>query len=191
VAHYGVAEGPCVTYSLGCRAPSVADLVRHIAERSIASTDEGQRYRDPDLTPTRDRFGIDAASLARARSVLTRALSLNDEALARSLGTLTTLPKALFAREELKALSPGGVARRLRQPDGLERRVGSRWSYYARATRRFLFVDGLEFPFAGDRAVLRTLCRQTTFSQSWIQARKNNKVEEQLLLDLVRLGFLE
>ena len=49
----------------------------------------------------------------------------------------------------------------------------------------------LEFPFAGDRAVLRTLCRQTTFSQSWIQARKNNKVEEQLLLDLVRLGFLE
>jgi len=192
VAHFGVAEGPCVTYSLGCRAPSVSQLVEHFAQRASSQSDEGQRYQDPDLTPTSGRFSLDAAALARTRSILNQALTFDDETLGRGLGTLATQPKALFARDAIRPLTSARAEKRLAQKRGLQRRIGSRWNHFVADKRRaYLFVDGTEFAFAGKRDFLQELCSQASLSATWIQDRQNNKVEKQLLLDLVRFGYLE
>ena len=48
VAHHGVATGndDCITLSVGCRAPSLADMLHQLAE-SIEQTNDSPRYRDP------------------------------------------------------------------------------------------------------------------------------------------------
>ena len=77
VPHHGVALNPCLTFSVGMRAPSSAELIGDYLDNLIADADESMRYIDPDLQPVRDPNEIDADAMARAVEALNR-LRLND-----------------------------------------------------------------------------------------------------------------
>ena len=77
VPHHGVAVNPCLTFSIGMRAPSSAELVSDYLDNLIAEADESMRYHDPDLVPPKDPNEIDAAAMVRAVEAL-NALRLND-----------------------------------------------------------------------------------------------------------------
>src|SRR3546814_3121263 len=67
VPHHGVAEDPCLTFSIGMRAPSSAELLGDFVDTLAAEADDGQRYVDPDLAPAKDPNEIDAAAMQRDR----------------------------------------------------------------------------------------------------------------------------
>jgi 50S ribosomal protein L16 3-hydroxylase len=190
VAHHGVAQGPCVTYSLGCRAPSVTELVQHIASHALRPFDEKDRYQDADLEQPRDAHCLDGASLERARRLAERALSLDEDTWTRAFGSLVTQPKALFTREAIQPLSPARVRAKLRKSTGLQRRIGSRWLYSAQGETR-LFVDGFAFNFGRQRALAQELCRHSHFTQTTLSRWSAQPTKQTLVSELVRLGFLE
>lgn len=70
VAHHGVALDPCLTCSVGFRAPSAADLALALGEWLADRDDSGGRYRDPGLRPAPPDGEIDAAALERFRTLL-------------------------------------------------------------------------------------------------------------------------
>lgn len=47
VPHYGVAVGECMTYSIGFRAPSRADLLEDLLGQILEQPDMQERFRDP------------------------------------------------------------------------------------------------------------------------------------------------
>jgi len=125
VPHHGIAETPCLTISVGMRAPSSAELLGDYVDSLTAELDEGQRYADPDLAPPRDPAEIDAAALARVRAALD-ALRLDDgDALGHWFGRFITTyrcastpvpdPDAL-AWEELEPCLRGGEVELTRHP---------------------------------------------------------------------------
>lgn len=65
VPHHGVAVGPCMTYSIGMRAPSQAELFVDFAETFAEMLPEESRLSDADLAPARDDGEIDDAAIAR------------------------------------------------------------------------------------------------------------------------------
>ena len=76
VAHFGIADPgaapgspPCMTWSIGMRAPSAADLFQSFGEWLADREDQGGRYRDPGLAPARRAGEIDADALARLRAL--------------------------------------------------------------------------------------------------------------------------
>jgi 50S ribosomal protein L16 3-hydroxylase len=77
VPHHGVAEDPCLTFSLGMRAPSAAELIGDWLDDLLAEADDDLRYRDPDLAPARDPYQIDDAAMARVVEAL-NALRMRD-----------------------------------------------------------------------------------------------------------------
>nr|WP_133499915.1 cupin domain-containing protein [Lysobacter terrigena] len=77
VPHHGVAEDPCLTFSIGMRAPSAAELLGDFVDTLAADADEAMRYADPDLAPAKDTFEIDDAAMSRAIEAL-NALRMND-----------------------------------------------------------------------------------------------------------------
>lgn len=77
VPHHGVAEDACLTFSVGMRAPSAAELLGDFVDTLAAEADEALRYRDPDLVPARDPAEIDAAAMARVVEALNM-LRMND-----------------------------------------------------------------------------------------------------------------
>ena len=79
VPHHGIAEDACLTFSVGMRAPSAAELLGDFVDTLAADADEALRYADPDLAPPEDPNEIDAAAMQRALAAL-NALRMNDPA---------------------------------------------------------------------------------------------------------------
>ena len=77
VPHHGVAVDPCLTFSIGMRAPAAAELLGDFVDTLAADADEALRYRDPDLAPATDPNEIDDAAMARVVEAL-NALRMND-----------------------------------------------------------------------------------------------------------------
>lgn len=77
VPHHGVAEDACLTFSVGMRAPSSAELLGDFVDTLAADADDAVRYADPDLVPPEDPNEIDAAAMQRALAAL-NALRMND-----------------------------------------------------------------------------------------------------------------
>ena len=91
VPHHGVAEDACLTFSVGMRAPSAAELLGDFVDTLAADADEGLRYRDPDLAPAKDSAQIDDDAMRRAIEAL-NALRMNDpERLGDWFGRFITL----------------------------------------------------------------------------------------------------
>jgi 50S ribosomal protein L16 3-hydroxylase len=74
VAHHGVALDPGLTYSIGLRAPSAADLMLGFGEWLAEHADEGGRYADPDLSAPPRAGELDTAAVHHARGLLQAAL---------------------------------------------------------------------------------------------------------------------
>jgi 50S ribosomal protein L16 3-hydroxylase len=91
--HDGVALEPCLTYSIGFRAPSGAELgaafLDWLHERGLADA----RYRDPRLAPARHAARIPAGMTRFAARVLDR-IRWTQADVAAFLGEYLTLPKS-------------------------------------------------------------------------------------------------
>jgi len=95
VPHHGVAEDACLTFSVGMRAPSAAELLGDFVDTLLAEADETVRYTDPDLAPPKDSNEIDATAMQRAIAGL-NALRMNDpERLGDWFGRFITLYRSV------------------------------------------------------------------------------------------------
>ncbi|MDB5850999.1 MAG: cupin [Rhodoferax sp.] len=95
-AHDGVAEGECMTYSIGFRAPKRGDFARELLQRMADEADEalGQAlYKDPGQPAVATPAAIPAALEDFARGALESLLG-DRLALACALGEVLTEPKA-------------------------------------------------------------------------------------------------
>ena len=91
VPHDGVAfGGPCMTFSVGMRAPSQAELVGDLADYLVEHLSEEQRYADPDLAPVKRAGEIDKAALKRVRAAVPLAAGLDDATLLDWFGRFIT-----------------------------------------------------------------------------------------------------
>jgi 50S ribosomal protein L16 3-hydroxylase len=95
VPHHGVAEDACLTFSVGMRAPSAAELLGDFVDTLLADADDSVRYRDDDLEPPKDPNEIDAEAMRRAMVGL-NALRMNDpERLGDWFGRFMTLYRSV------------------------------------------------------------------------------------------------
>jgi len=78
VAHHGVALEPGMTWSVGSRAPSGADLLQGLGEWLAFSDDEGGRYSDPDLQVTARAGEINSKALQGLRELMLARIDKNE-----------------------------------------------------------------------------------------------------------------
>lgn len=94
-AHDGIAQGECMTYSIGFRAPSAGELARELlqglAEQAVDAVGEAL-YRDPKQTAVSQAGEIPEDIFAFAYEAMQDALR-NPKALRRALGEYLSEPK--------------------------------------------------------------------------------------------------
>lgn len=105
IAHWGIAEDSCMTYSIGMRAPTLLEFMAGVARIEDSDVDfdgiDDVFYSDPDLSATESEPGlISQCSLERARESFATSSGLSDENLARAFGSVVTDVKAWLAPEE-------------------------------------------------------------------------------------------
>ncbi len=146
VAHYGVALEDCLTYSIGFRAPSHAELVAGALRAVVREASSARTYRDPDLRPPQFPGEIAASALSRMRRIVRRELgALRDPALDRMVGELLTEPKD-GASAPIRRLAVRDLGSRLKAGGVLVRSPGSRLAFVRRRGATDLFADGRCIP---------------------------------------------
>ena len=111
-AHDGVAEGECMTCSIGFRAPNDAELVREILQRTLetdTSEDTPALYRDPQQAATDAPGRVPAALQAFAVDAV-HAMLADPTTLTGLLGEWLTEPKPqVWFDEDASTSLPAGV----------------------------------------------------------------------------------
>jgi 50S ribosomal protein L16 3-hydroxylase len=91
-AHDGVAEGECMTYSIGFRAPAFQELGEAFLQFMADSIELTGRYADPDLAPAKNPAEIPRAMLATVANELNK-VRFTDEDITIFLGEYLSEPK--------------------------------------------------------------------------------------------------
>ena len=104
VPHHGVAVGPCMTYSIGMRAPSQAELLVDFAETVAETLPDSLRLADPDLAPVRGAGEIDDAAIAHVmRAMPWLRFDIKDHASCRDDAAKNWIPACAGMTESMDA----------------------------------------------------------------------------------------
>lgn len=179
-AHDGIADGPCMTCSVGFRVPDQAGLTAELLLRMSdhIETPSAQLYEDADQVATASPARMPEQLLAFAKQGVAKLLD-DPHALATALGELMTEPKPLVFFEPADALQAG---------QGVRLHPRSRILF----DERNVFINGESWQAtASQGAVLRCLAHMHTLSAlevsqapDDVQALLNQWVEDGWLLAL-------
>ena len=178
-AHDGIAQGECMTYSVGFRVPERTDLAQELLVR-LADEDDGATaallYRDAKQPAVAQPAEIPATLQEFARDALQRALA-QPRALERALGEYLTEPKSNVWFEP----GPEGV---LLEQVVLDRRT--RMMYDA----DHVFINGESYRAAGrDATLMRQLADQGRLDKATL-ARASSAARD-LLQSWYEAGWLQ
>lgn len=159
-AHDGIAEGECMTYSVGFRIPNRAELARELLQRLAEDAEDAvgvSLYRDPDQPAVDQPAEIPARMLEFAQDALQDALQ-DSHALARGLGEYMTEPKPnvwfearTASAREAQALKAQGMR--------LDRRTRMMFDAH------HVFINGESFTASGrDATLMRVLANERVLS---------------------------
>ncbi|HEX7815497.1 cupin domain-containing protein [Dyella sp.] len=186
VPHDGVAfGGPCMTFSIGMRAPSQAELTGDLADYLAERMSDDQRYVDPDLAPVKGIGEIDKHALARVRQSVPTAATLDDDTLRDWFGRFITryriaqapaLPERELTAAALTKLLDGGCE--------LFRHPWSRLAWSRGKRGCSLYANGQAYVASAD------LAEQLCTERSLQPPRKLPAADQALLLALINDGHL-
>jgi 50S ribosomal protein L16 3-hydroxylase len=112
LAHWGIAIGECMTYSIGFRAPSAEELagefLNYLQEKRVF---EG-RYTDPDLTLQTHPAEI-SQSMVNNVSAMLSGLNWNEDDVAEFLGEYLSEPKLQIVFDKPKHINEKAFAKKL------------------------------------------------------------------------------
>ncbi|MEZ5465035.1 MAG: cupin domain-containing protein [Lysobacteraceae bacterium] len=155
VPHHGIAIEAGLTFSVGMRAPSQAEMLVDIAEHLAEALPESLRYRDPDLQPAGDPFEIDEAAVARARAAMPALSPMDDSAFVRWLGGfITRYRSAGEAAPAADATQTDQMRAAVNAGATLSQHPLARFAWTALGETPLLFVNGLALPCPTAQAAL-------------------------------------
>ena len=156
VAHHGVALDQGMTWSIGMRAPSAADLFQTFGEWLADSGDDGGHYRDPALEATPRSGEIGSAAISQFRDVF-QGRNLMDEDFSRFLGLF--LSRYRVAHEPAPAAEPidrDGLIKSLELGLRLKHNPWTRLLWIESNNSARLFAAGTDYSCTLDSA--QTIC---------------------------------
>jgi 50S ribosomal protein L16 3-hydroxylase len=161
IPHWGVAQGDCMTFSVGFRAPSLREMASSWVE-TVLETVPDAHYRDGELRAQPHAAEISADAMSRAIELVDALTERSDEDKRRWFGRYVTEPKPnLLVEPRDSPLSTAEFRQRLQQLGVVRRHPFSRFAHYGGAHGSdWLFVAGEDYRIdSRQRAFAQVLCQ--------------------------------
>lgn len=164
VAHWGIAEGECITLSVGFRAPSHAEVVDELSQDLIFGLTDDQRFSDPDLQIQANPGEISATAIQHIKQIMLD--QLTDEHITHWFGRYMTERK-YGDDTATETLEMDEWQAALEQDVLLWRHPAARLAYSRQQDTALLFADGsaltCTLPFA------ELVCRELELDYQQLQ----------------------
>lgn len=154
LAHWGEALGESITYSIGFRAPSYADILLDFSEEMASMTNADMRYSDPDLAPQRLAGEISAASIDKIHQIINR-FTNNRTALATWFGQYMTRlnPGADHLFNDIDSLCAQTI-----ETEPCRLSTFARCAFYESTDVCLLFINGQKWHCSRELAIMLSNC---------------------------------
>jgi 50S ribosomal protein L16 3-hydroxylase len=189
LAHFGIAEDDCMTYSVGFRAPSAAEVLTHFTDFLSQYLTDDERYTDADAQPVSDPHQIQGDALDRLKSLLAEHMS-DERMLLTWFGQFMTEPRypEMVAGEELveedfiASLEDGAI---------LVRNPSARMAWSEVDDDVLLFASGQSRYLPGKlRELLKLICSADALHSENLGTWLADEDGRDLLCELVKQGSL-
>lgn len=190
LAHCGTAEDDCMTYSVGFRAPSAAEVLTHFTDFLGQFLPDEERYSDADAQPTSDPTQIQRDALDRLKALLTEHMS-DERLLMTWFGQFMTEPKypELIAGIEI---DEEGFLAGLENGAILIRNPSARMAWSEVGDDLVLFASGQSRLLSASlRELLKLVCSADALHIENLGAWLADDEGRNLLVELVKQGSLE
>ncbi|MDF3196302.1 cupin domain-containing protein [Pseudomonas sp. 1928-m] len=190
LAHCGTAEDDCMTYSVGFRAPSAAEVLTHFTDFLGQFLPDEERYSDADAQPTSDPTQIQRDALDRLKALLTEHMS-DERLLMTWFGQFMTEPKypELIAGIEI---DEEGFLAGLENGAILIRNPSARMAWSEVGDDLVLFASGQSRLLSASlRELLKLVCAADALHIENLGAWLADDEGRNLLVELVKQGSLE
>ncbi|MGE8405471.1 MAG: JmjC domain-containing protein [Pseudomonas sp.] len=189
LAHYGIAEDDCLTYSVGFRAPSAAEVLTHFTDFLSQFLPDEERYSDADAQPVSDPHQIQHDALGRLKNLLAEHMS-DERLLLTWFGQFMTEPRypELVAGEEL---SEEDLIDSLEQGAILIRNPSARLAWSEVDDNLLLFASGQSRLLPGNlRELLKLICAADALHIENLAQWLDDENGLMLVCELVKQGSL-
>ncbi len=187
VGHHGVAEGECMTISVGFRAPSHRDILMQFTDFVSDQLSESLRYADPDQRLLKNPGEIDREAVNRVQAIL-KSYAEDKDLIAQWFGQAMTEPKHPQSAEEEIENWESLIS--LYGNSNLRLSEGSRIAY-CEISQPMVFADGVSQHCKNDEllSLVRSLCcKETLVPDTWTQCI--NEESQLWLITLINSGIL-
>ncbi len=158
VSHHGVSLGESLSYSIGFRATSHADIVNEFIGHITQSLSPQLTYRDPDQSVQEHSNEIKPDALKRVTEIFKEYLQPDHPELQRWFGRFVSDTKADVITEPEKEISSIEELQQLIKTGKLNRHPASRFAFTQNKENTLLFIDGEDYKVNAEFA--KTLCEQ-------------------------------
>ncbi len=187
IAHDGRAVGgPCMTFSIGMRAPSQGELIGDLADYLAERLPDEARYTDPDLAPVKLPGEIDRAAIERVRGAVPVAATLDDATVRDWFGRfITRYRNASTPAAPRRALTRAAFDKLLATDTPLLRHPWSRMAWTRGRAGATVFANGQAYAASVNMAI--DLCRSRELVPN---AKLLDAIDRSLLMALIDDGHL-
>ena len=185
VSHYGVATDECLSFSIGFRAATHAEMLQDFVEYISRDLPAEATFRDPGLTVQQYANEITKATIDTVREILKDYLRPDHPELPRWFGHFISDTKADVTpgtEQTVTDFSHLVATHRV-----LARHPASRYAFSRRGSRALLFIDGDDFDVS--KGFAEALCAHRELELQSL-AGSISAEEQQLLLELFNSGKL-
>jgi 50S ribosomal protein L16 3-hydroxylase len=187
VPHHGEAVDACMTFSIGMRAPSQAELLSDFADSLLDRLSEDDRYVDHDLLAPKDSGEIDQATAERVLAIFqSHQLSSNDAAATFFGRFITRYRNAVEIAPPPRVPTPKQILEKLDKGYALHAHPFARWAWSRDGKDAVLYVQG--DAFATTQKVASTLANTKIMSAD--DFANIPRSEHALIFNLVERGYL-
>ena len=182
IAHWGIARGECTTFSLGLRAPQLAQLMSRQVDQALESIDTELFYRDPALAIDPLPGEITAAAADHARAQLSQLLQAGSSD-PRWLGELVTEP-----RYEPEHFQPPPAQQALAN-QSLQVTAGARLAWSRTNRDLLIFANGQTIKATGASIeLIITLCDTRKILSAELEILGQLPQNQRLITELLHTG---
>ena len=192
VPHYGVALNECMTYSVGFRAPSQAEMLENLVENLLEDPRLKQRFNDSERECQAHPGELTAGDMERLIDFVVDALPQDTQALQLWLGKYLSQPKVDNNDTlEPSCLSKAELIKLINRRATFEKPPGIRFLYFINDDEICLFANGTLHRAAAEQLqFIQYLCNSTIFKHNSYKTYLQDKNALELWRDLLEAGLI-
>lgn len=191
--HYGVSDSPCMTYSIGLRAPTQLELLGDYIDQLTLNQNNAneRRYRDPTLTNNSSGEITDDA-IEKIVDLITD-IPNNKNEIKHWFGKfITSTHQTLTNIPITSSLDLSDFKQRIEQGEALYRNPTSRFAYIENDDTTLVYIDSCSISLTDATAgIAKHICNQRQFTANDLSDWLANEQSLALLCAWYEIGLLE